>query len=231
MRFALLAVATAACGDDNGGRADASLDPPTITISGNARTFKVTSQTAEEPVAAATVTAFPRFDPALATTMTDAQGNFTISIPLPDGEPFDGYLAASKPGFTTTYHFHPSPISTDLVTHINVVTTENFGQLGTSCSVSSAAGSSTIMILALDVAPVPDVTIDTTPAPISYCYNSNGSPAPLGTKTSLDGVAFAVGIPANVGATILNATKAGVTFKAHIVRTFPDSLTTTSITP
>ena len=48
-------------------------------------------------------------------------------------------------------------------------------------------------------------------------------------STAMDGIAYAMNVPA--GSVTVNASKTGITFKAHAVNARPDKVTLTLVTP
>src|SRR6185436_10486077 len=55
-----------------------------------------------------------------ATTMSAADGTFTLSVPA-SGGPLDGYLKATKADLKDTYLYAPAPISADTVAPVNMI--------------------------------------------------------------------------------------------------------------
>src|SRR5262245_19126583 len=83
----------------------------TVMISGQASERSISGQTLLPGV---TITAYRNADEnnPIATTSTDAMGNFTFTIETM-GESIDGFLKASKTGFLDTYLYPPYPIAMD----------------------------------------------------------------------------------------------------------------------
>ena len=239
MKKLLCLLVLAACGGGGGGNSDdgAMPDTPvgsTVTVSGTASKRGLGGAT---PEAGVTIAAYAVTDEnaALATTMTDASGNFTLMIPT-TGSPIQGFLKATKSGFVTSYLYPPSPISGDLMmVPMNMIATGDFGTLYAFAQTSQMAGKGTIGMLVVSAAeltspPVAGATVSTSPASPTYKYNgTNGFPSGSATVTAADGLAYAFNAP--VGAITINASKSGSTFKPTMLTVHADSLTQTLITP
>src|SRR6185295_7550816 len=101
-----------------------------ITISGTASSRGIGGTAPEANV---TIAAYKNTDEAtaVATTNTDAMGKFSLVI-MTNGQPLDGFLKATKGGFTTSYLYPPRPVSADLaMVPMNMLTTSNFDTLYT----------------------------------------------------------------------------------------------------
>src|SRR5690349_20719546 len=132
MKKLLCLLVLAACGggggsnDDGMNMADAPIAPMNVMVSGTASSRGLGGATPEQGV---TIAAYATSDEntALATTMTDASGNFTLMIPT-TGTAINGFLKATKSGFVTSYLYPPSPISGNLMmVPMNMLSTSNYG--------------------------------------------------------------------------------------------------------
>ena len=226
----------AACGDDGGGGGGGSADAPTapamITVSGTATKREGISSS---PAAGVMVAAYKNSDPntAVATTMTDAQGMYSIMIPT-GGVAVDGYLKATLASFLDTYLYPPKPLAADFANaSLNIVNQGTVDTLsGTLCQRAQDAGMGLVAVLVADAAnmPVVGATVSSTPAAAKYCYNgNNGLPMASATMTAADGIAYMINLPP--GEVTVNATKSGTTFVSHKVNARAGTLTTTPITP
>ena len=72
-------------------------------ISGNAQAFSVGKT--DEAVRDVELSAHWRFDESvvLGRGATDSRGNYRLEVAMPGGQPFDGFLKATKPDFVTTW--------------------------------------------------------------------------------------------------------------------------------
>lgn len=220
-------------GDDAAVQVDGPPAPPMITITGTAVSRGLGGA---QPVADALVGGYRNSDEAtaLATTMTDAQGNFTLVIDT-RGEALDGFLKATKAGFKDTYLYPPAPIAADTTAPVNMVAENLYGTLSTLAQGNQQAGNGLIALVVVDGSsatsmPVAGATVSSEPAAGAYRYNMGGFPNSQAAATDADGVAYMFNVPPNVQVTV-SATKAGSTFRTHPLKAWPDQLTTTLITP
>jgi hypothetical protein len=251
MRLALVCFALVGCGSDgkDKGGTDASVNgvdakkfndaPATmnamITVSGQA-TSRNTSGSA--PEAGVTIEAFRNSNEAtpIATTTTDAQGNYSLTIQT-NGEAIDGFLKATKSGFVTTYLYPPYPLMMDyanapvlMITPSTYDTLCSFGQAG--CARGDGIG-----IIGLVVTdgtnPVGGATVTSNPLASPIRYNAMVGtvvlPSTTATSTYTDGIAYLFNLPP--GQVTVSATKTGQTFASHGLKAWADELTTTVIVP
>ncbi len=234
----LVACGGGGTGDGNGGNdqpdAKVFLDAPpivpaTIMISGTASERNISGSA---PVAGLTISVHKVADEGsmLGTTTTDAQGMYTLAI-MSEGAPVDAFIKASKTGYVDLYLYPPTPFIANFTEgSINMLTQSNFDFLSTLAQGNQQAGNGLIGLLVRDAngAPVAGATVASTPAAMTYRYNgSNGLPSSSATATDADGIAYMFNVPA--GAVTISASKAGTTFKAHMVKARADKFTTTSI--
>ena len=209
---------------------DAPPAPAMITISGTANSRSIGGS---QPVSMAMIGAYRSSDEMtpVATTMTDAQGNFTLTITT-GGVSLDGYLKATKQGMADTYLYPPEPIAMDTtMVPINMVTTGNYGTIYTLTQTQEQANTGIIAMIVQDAAkmPVMGATMTSTPSG-TYKYNgTNGLPSSSAMSTAADGTAYFMNAP--VGPVTVGASKAGGTWKSHGVKVFASSLTTTLVVP
>ncbi len=248
---ALLCVALVGCGDDGGGSnptgdagssgpdAKQFLDaPPTqtveVTVSGQA-----TSQSAQgsQPQAGVTIEAFRKADEntPIATTVTDAQGNYSLTIQT-NGESIDGFLKATKTGFKTTYLYPPYPLTMDFDNaSVIMVTPDTWDTLSIIADGDQMAGNAFVALIVTDGAnPVGGAKVTSNPAPTPETrYNALAGTVALPSSTAMethtDGVAYLFNLPP--GEVTVSATKTGMTFSSHDVKAWADQLTTTVIVP
>jgi hypothetical protein len=176
----------------------------------------------------------------VATATTDAQGNYTLT--LPTSGPLDGFLKATKAadGSTTyvdTYLYPPVPITTDFANAaINMVSTSNYGLLNALFGGDAAAGM--IVLEVVDsttlIAPVSGATVTITPAlpdGKTALYTKEGSSLPnsSATATGADGRAFLLKAPTGTVTVTASATQ-GPTFKPTTLNVHAGAFTTTLIT-
>jgi len=228
----------AACGGGGGGNNNDGMTPDTtpttFTISGTATSRGATGSA---PEAGVTIAAYANSDEntALAMATTDASGTFSLTI-TSSGSALNGFLKATKSGFTTSYLYPPRPVTSDLaMVPMNMLTTNNFMFLHTIAQVSRTPNTGVIGMLVLSgaeltSAPVAGATISSSPASMPYRYNgSNGLPNSSATSTTADGLAYAFNAP--VGAITVSAAKSGSTFQPTMLNVHADALTQTIITP
>jgi len=202
--------------------------PQMITISGKTSERSISGET---DVTGVTMSIFANSNEstAIATAMSNAQGNYTMMVPT-NGMPIDGYLVASKAGYVDVFMYPSSPfIANDMEAHVNMMTQSNKDFLNSLASGGQMAGKGMIGLQVRDASgPVAGATVTSMPASGAYRYNgSNGLPSGTATTTSSDGVAFMFNVPS--GPITVTATKAGMTFKAHVVKARADKFTTTSV--
>jgi hypothetical protein len=221
--------------DDGSIGDDAAVDAPnvpvTITISGTA-----TSQSVQgaAPVPDATIEAFDRSDEAtpVATTTTNAQGNFTLEITT-TGVALDGFLRASKMNFKDTFLYPPAPIAADTEgVPVIMVTPATFGALSQLAGVQQQAGNGLVALVVADGAsstatPIADATVTSAPAGTIRYNGANSLPSAQATSTAADGIAYVFNAPA--GPMTINAAKTGSTFKPTAIKAHADQLTTTVV--
>lgn len=220
--------------DGNNGTADAAVDAPPaavmLTISGT--TVERTSG-GSSPEPDVMVAAYRSSDEntALATTMSDAQGNFSLTIST-NGEGIVGFLKATKAGIVTTYLYPPRPVTADLaMVPLNLVSESTFNLLKGFGSQQDGNGLIALIVLSgteFTSTPVAGATIATTPASTQYRYNNNGLPTST-TATADDGIAYAFNAPP--GAITVTATKTGSTFQPTMLKSHADALTQTLVMP
>jgi hypothetical protein len=238
-----------ACGSDgkDKGSTDASVNngpdakqfndgPPTmtveVTVSGQATARDTSGAT---PLQGVTIEAFRNANEAtpIATTTTDAQGNYTLTIQT-NGEAIDGFLKASTNGYKVTYLYPPYPLMMDFdMASVIMVTQETYEALSNISSGGQQPGMGLIGMVVTDgTTPVAGAKVATTPA-ATYRYNALVGTLVLPTSTAMsthsDGIAYAFNLPP--GQVTVTATKTGQTFASHSVKAWADQLTTTVIVP
>lgn len=219
---------------------DAAVDAPPapmmVTVTGQALER---NQSGSVAVAGATIAAHRGSDEttALATTTTDAQGNFTLVVPT-GGEAIDGYLKATKAGYKETYLYPPAPIAADTIAPVNMITPAVFDLLGAFAQHTQQPGMGFIALVVVNgstpqALPVAGATVSSTPAAsvIRYSNPATGLPGNAQfTATYTDGLAYLFNLPGD-GVVSVNAMRTGMTFKPHNVKAWKDQLTTTLVTP
>ena len=229
---ALLCCALLGCGDDGGGSADAPPSAPAmITVSGTATKHENTSTS---PAAGVMVGAYKNSDPntAVATAMTDANGNYTMTIPT-GGVAVDGYLKATLASFLDTYLYPPKALDADFdKASLNMVNASTLNLLsGTLCGATQDTAKGVIAMIVADpnMTAVAGAKVSSDPAPQKYCYNQGGFPNKQATMTDTDGIAYMINLPP--GDVTVSATMTGVTYVSHKVNVRAGVLTTTVVQP
>jgi hypothetical protein len=227
-------------GGNNGPDAKQFLDgPPTmnamITVSGQATSRDLNGAT---PLAGVTVSAYRNANEttAIATTTTDAQGNYSLVITT-NGEAIDGFLKATKQGFVSTYLYPPYPLDIDFnMAAVVMVTIDTYDQL---CSLSQANqahsdGKGLVALVVTDgTNPVAEAMVSSNPLASPIRYNAVAGtvvfPSTQASSTYTDGIAYLFNLP--VGMVTVSATKPNATFSTHDVKTWAGELVTTVIVP
>jgi hypothetical protein len=232
MKTPLALLLLTACGSDSSGKmADAAPQvPATINISGTASERSLSGTT---PVAGLVVAAYSNTAPSTVVVMatTDANGMYTLAIPTM-GKPVDGFVKATKSGYTDTYLFPPAPLTADFASaSLNMLTPNEFGLLsGTLCAVTADPAKATVALEVVDASmqTVMGATVSSTPAASKECYDQGGFPNKSATATDTDGVAVMFNITA--GAVMVSAAKSGATFKTHSINAVAGAFNTTLVT-
>lgn len=234
------------CGDDGAAVVDGSTDdagavdgpgsdallvdaPATITVSGQAASIGISGAVAEAGV---TIEAFLTSDEttAIATTTTDASGNYALELPTAGGA-VDGFLKATKATFKTTYLYPPYPLTSNFsLASVIMVTPTTYDLLSTVAQGNQQPGNALVALIVTDGAtPVAGATVTSSPAPSVVRYNSNDFPSSTATSTADDGIAYLFNVP--VGAITVSGEKTGLALQSHGLKAWPDELTTTLIVP
>jgi hypothetical protein len=225
-------VAAACGGSDSPPAVDGPPVAQTIQVSGTAEEL---SASGSNPVADLLVEAFANSadTTVVASAMTDASGNYTLTIET-NGQALDGFIKATKTGLVDTYLYPPEPLTDDFAgASLNMVSPTTFGLLAdTLCRANQDAAKGTIAILVNDSAdmPVSGATVSSSPAAPTACYNgSNGLPSSTATATAADGVGYLFNVTGN--ATVSATASTGGPFRSHQVNARAGALTTTLIQP
>lgn len=199
-----------------------------ITISGTASQVGLNGT---NPASGVTIAAYKSSDEntAVAMTTSDAQGNYSLTIPT-NGQALDGFLKATLQGNTDTYLYPPAPLTADFSNApIEEVDTLTYSFLANDGSTGGK------QVLALEVVdstfqPIAGASVSSTPAAAKTGYTTAGSQLPdtTATQTTSDGRAFLFGLA--TGQVTISATKTGSTFQSHAVNLHANALTTTVIT-
>jgi hypothetical protein len=229
----LVACAPPAGSPGPGGGDDGSGTPPGegpdapvashLTLSG---TTVEQGQSGSTPLTSVTITAYRSSDNMqVATATSDAQGKYSLAI---SATPLDGYLKATKSGYTDTYYYPAAPWGQDATIAASLLSTSTFGLLVTFAGGDSSKGLIIANIVDAAGNPVTGAKVTSTPASGIYKY-SDGTGAPTSTSgTPADGTAFFLSVP--VGNVTVTATKSGATFHPHAVAAHNGALVTTVIT-
>lgn len=231
MKFVLSCLIFAACsGGSNKPAVDGPTVPATITVTGTASSR---SATGSSPLQGVTIGAYATSNEAtpVTTAMTDAQGNFTLTITT-NGVALDGYVKATLATYMDTYLYPPAPLAADFNGATVIMLTPNTFDLlaNTLCSANQTTSMGTIAAEVEDGsgAFVAGATVASSPAATKYCYDSGGLPSRSATATDTDGLGYMFNV---TGAATVTAMKAGTTFTSHSVKAHAGALTTTLIKP
>ncbi len=224
---------------NNGPDAKQFLDaPPTqnlmITISGQATTR---DQNGATPAAGVKIEGFRNSDEntPIAMTMTDAQGNYSLTIQT-NGEAVDGFLKATKTGLKDTYLYPPYPLAMDYANApVIMVTPSTYDTLSTIAQANQQPGNAVVALVVTDgTNPVGGATVTSTPVanpPVRYnaMVGTVVLPSAMATETITDGIAYLFNLPP--GQVSVSASKTGSSFASHGLKAWADQLTTTVIVP
>lgn len=238
MRRALLAglITVAACGGDSSGpgagfqclgQALPTTAPALVNVTGQVRADALSPNA----LAGAEVFAFRSSDTttALDRDTSNTPGFYALAITT-GGTPVVGYVRLTHSGHITTYAYPSRPLAADLVTNVLMITSSEFGFLGTLVGVTQAAGNGFIGVIVknCDGTPIAGATVTTNPAG-TVRYDAGTTPSPTATSTSGDGVAYVFNVPA--GNVTVQANGGGHTLRSHVVNARADVVTLTEIQP
>lgn len=225
-------------GGDDAPPIDAAVDappaPPMIKITGAA-----VSRTATGPVNLQNVviTGYRYSDEStpVAMTTTAADGTFTLDIAT-GGVALDGYLKATLATYKDTYLYPPAPIAADTIAPINMIAANLLDLVEQLTGEVIDPTKSLIALIVVDGAtaqsmPIADAKVTSTPVGTSTHYTNPATklPGKTETMTYTDGAAFIFNV--EPGPVTVGATKAGTTFKSHGLKSHPNALNTTLVTP
>jgi len=202
--------------------------PAMITMSGTA---SQQAQSGQTPLAGVAISAFKAGDETtpLATAMTDAQGEYTMTLAT-NNMPLDAYFKATKSGFVDSYSYPAGPlVKDDPMADANMLDTSTYGLLVQFGGGHSGNGVIAMIVLDGSGMPVEGATVTSAPASGAYKY-SDASGFPTSTSgTAADGRAFMFDVPP--GNATVNANKSGMQFHSHQLNARADKFTTTVIAP
>lgn len=232
MRRLALGAMVAACGGGSSSNPmiDGPQAPAMITVTGNA---SARDATGSSPLSGVTVGAYASSNEAtpVITAMTDAQGNFTLTIPT-GGVALDGYLKATMASYMDTYLYPPAPLAADFSgATIVMLAPSTFDLLAnTLCSANQMTSMGAVAAEVEDGsgAFVAGATVASSPAATKYCYDSGGFPSRTATATDTDGLGYMFNVTGDVTVT---AMKSGTTFTSHALKARAGAFTTTLIKP
>lgn len=232
-----LALALAACGgssssggaDAPGGTADAPPAPAMVTFSGT-----VTEKPSGKLLANVMLGAYMEGGTTpVATAMSDANGAFTMTIPT-GGTALQGYVKATLSTYIDSYLYPPTAVGADMTgVTVFMVTSGTVDLLSGNAFCKdpqdTAKGLVAVEVLDATMAKVAGAKVSSSPAAMSYCYNSGQFPSSTAAMTDVDGIGYMLNLaPGNV---TVSATKSGSTFKSHAVNARAGALTLTIIQP
>lgn len=231
-----LVLALAACGgsssgtsDGNpGGTADAPPAPAMVTFSGT-----VTEKPSGKLLANVTLGAYSEGSTTpVATATTDANGAFTMTI-MTGGTALQGYVKATLSNYLDAYLYPPTAVGADMTgVTVFMVTSGTVDFLsGNLCkdAQDTAKGLIAVEVLDATMAKVAGAKVASSPAAMSYCYNSGALPSSTASMTDVDGIGYMLNVPP--GTATVSATKSGSTFKSHQLNARAGALTLTIIQP
>ncbi|MDB4959747.1 MAG: hypothetical protein JWO36_7316 [Myxococcales bacterium] len=198
-----------------------------LTLSGTAASIGIGGRTPEQGVA---VTAYKVSDDTMiGTGMTDASGNFTLTV-ASNGVAVDGYLKATKATFKDTYLYPPAPLTANFSgATVLLLTPAVWMQATQLAGGTQTAGNGWIGILVVDanMMAVAGATVSSTPAGMIHYNDSSGLPHSTSTVTAADGIGYDIDVAS--GQVSVSAAKAGATFNTHSIKARPDQVTLTIV--
>lgn len=187
--------------------------------------------TAPAPVSGATLDAFRTGNvTALATTTSAANGNYALSIAT-GGTPVDGYVRVTKTGYLDLYVYPPVPLVANSTQSLLLLTTSEFGFLGTLAGVTQTAGNGfvAVIVTGCNGTSFAGATVASNPAATVRYNGTNGLPSSTATSTRPDGVAYIFNLTA--GDVIVSADSGSKTLRQHTVNARADVFTLTRVRP
>lgn len=239
MKCLAFALAVAACGGSSssnpdgstGGSntADAPSAPAMVTFSGTVSSKGLQSM----PLSGVMLGAYGEgASTPVATATSDAQGNFTMTIPT-GGTALQGYVKATFSGYLVTYLYPPTAVAADTTgVTVYMVDQSTLDTLSNSlCHDQQLATKGVIGAEVMDasMATVAGAVVSSQPMAMSDCYNSGGFPSSSMHMTDKDGIGYLINVPA--GPATVSATKSGSTFTSHQLNARAGALTLTIIQP
>ncbi len=221
----------AACGGGGDDGVDAVTgDPMTVVVTGTATER---SSGGSDPVEGVLIEAYANNDEATVVTsaMTDAQGNYTLTITAAGA--LDGYLKATKAGLLDTYLYPPGPLTENFDgASVNMLSSGTFDLLANLlCRANQESSMGTVAVLVNDASdnPVAGATVASSPAATKTCYDApnGGLPSSSATATSESGIGYLFNV---TGEVTVSAMGSG-TFQSHGVKARAGAFTTTLVRP
>jgi hypothetical protein len=206
----------------------------TITVSGTATTR---TQTGAAPAANVKIEGFRNSNETtpIAMTMTDAQGNYSLTIET-NGESLGGFLKASRSDLKDTYLYPPYPLMMDYANApVIMVTPAIYDTLSTVAQANHQPGKALVALVVTDgTNPVSGAAVTSNPVanPLVRYNAMVGAyvlPSTTANSTFTDGIAYLFNLPP--GQVTVSATKVGSTYASHALKGWADQLTTTVIVP
>jgi len=230
-----LTLLVTACGGDSSGP-DAGFEclgaalpttaPNTITLEGQT----LANALAPTALSGAEVLALRTDTDTLAADTSNTPGFYSLSIAT-GGAPVNGFLRITRNGYLPTYAYPPRPLAANDTTNVLVITSLEFGILGTATGESQTTGNGFIGVVVANCSgtPLGGATVTTNPPGGAVKYNFGGGPSSTATATSADGVAYVFNVPA--GNVTVMATANGHTLRQHAVNARANVITLTEIQP
>jgi hypothetical protein len=159
----------------------------------------------------------------VATATSDAQGAFSLNI---NSTSFDGYVKATKSGFSDTYAYPAGPFDANGTLDANMISSSLIGLLITIGGGDASKGVIISSVVDSSGAAVTGAKVSSTPGCLYKYTDASGTPTST-TATNTDGVGFFFSVPS--GSITVSASKAGATFKSHAVTARPNTFTTAVI--
>jgi hypothetical protein len=210
--------------------------PAMITLTGTTSSVGIAGKAAAAGVAVEIHLASD--DSMIGSGTSDGSGNYSISVAT-HGAAVDGYLtAAMGTTYVPTYLYPPKPLSADFSGATVLLLTSS--TLSTAAALGGTSQTSGDGFIGADVfdasaAPVAGATVTATvdgAADGTVVYDGSGSsalPSNSATSTAADGTSYVFSV--TPGTATVAASKSGITFSSHTVKTYADSVTLTIIEP
>ena len=204
--------------------------PPSVTLTGVVTEISMTG--GGEPMSNAKLALYPAEGEVVTTTTSDAQGNYSMSVPT-GGTPFDGYVLANGSGELVTYAFPSRPFDSNTELAITMITQQTLMLAAEVANVPIMNNTAQFAIVIVDCngTPLSGATLTSSASAMSSVrYASGGLPSPSATSTDASGEVFVFNV-APGGFTVAGKDANGDTLRSHDVIGVGQGLTVALLQP